>query len=110
MKIRNITMVNFINGYEALAEKNLPNRLAYALDVNRKMFATQYIEAYVRRQQELSDVNDYECINELINVEIDANVQTVPISVLERMDEVDKYDALTAIDMANISFMISDDK
>lgn len=104
MKIKNIQMVAFVNGFEELSRKNLPSRLYYALSCNMKSLSA-FIQPYQEAYEKAKEAGQEE-VNALINQEIDAGLQTVPASILDVLDSGDKFDVLTAAEIEAIMFMI----
>ena len=105
MKIKNATMVKFLNSSDELIKKKLPIKLYYALSQNLKTFAGMiqvYQDAY-----EKAKGNQKELI-ELINQEIDASVQTIPKEAIEMLDTESRFDPLTWEEYEAISFMIEE--
>lgn len=103
MKIKNITMIKFLNTAEKLTGKKLPTNLYYAISCNLKVlgeFVDPYNQAYEKVKGNVKEVN------ELVNQEIEASVQTISRSVLDLLDAGDKYDALTWNEYDALSFMI----
>ena len=104
MKIKNIQMVAFVNGFEELSRKNLPSRLYYALSCNMKSLSA-FIQPYQEAYEKAKEAGQLE-VSALINQEIDASIQTVPASILDVLDSGDKFDVLTAAEIEAIMFMI----
>ncbi|MBQ8232437.1 MAG: hypothetical protein IJZ34_11010 [Lachnospiraceae bacterium] len=109
MKITNQQMVNFVNmvsghkGKSGIIEKNIPMKLFSALDLNVKALLPA-AETYNKQRNEC---NDADALTELLKIEVEAVIQTVPEEIFERMDESDKFDALTGSEYSALQFMIT---
>lgn len=103
MKIKNKELVAFMTSTIAL--KKLPLELSYAIAVN--IGAMSHIaEAYDKKRDELKKEEDSEeKINELLKVEVEANVTTVPASIIEELNDP-KYDVITPLEFNAIGFML----
>ena len=115
MKITNQQMVNFLNlvhGHKGesgrleggLIERNIPRKLYSALDLNLKSLSAA-ADTYSKQLAECR--NDTEAVRELLNIEIEAIIQTVPEELFDRMDESDKFDSLSGIEYSTLQFMIT---
>ena len=104
MKIRNITMVNFMNHVDEIRVKKLPTVLSFALKCNTDEFAKlvpAYQEAYAKAEKEGGMAKQ-----ELVMKEINVNIQTVAKDVFEKMDSDSRFDVLSGIELEAIDFMI----
>ena len=114
MKITNQQMVNFMNlvhGHKGesgkleggLIERNIPRKLYSALDLNLKALSAA-ADTYNKQLAECKD--DTAAVRELLNIEIEVVIQTVPEEVFDRMDESEKFDSLSGIEYSTLQFMI----
>lgn len=109
MKLRNSQIISFLNTYAAIKAKKLPVKLGYAIKKNVSA-VTAASEAYSTERNELLEryaqksengqflVNDgcyvipdqegyAKDIEELLNIETEAEIQTVSLDVLEKCDD-----------------------
>lgn len=110
MKVMNRDVVNFVNNASGILEKKIPMKLYNAIDLNMKSLMTAaetYMKQYGKCLKKESEEEAGKAVEELLSIEVDAVIQTVPDSVLARVDESDKYDALTGREYQAIRFMIS---
>lgn len=131
MKFKLYELENRILKLNALGAKKLPVKLSYAISKNSKLFLAEYETVTKERQKVLerdclrnddgSPVitdNSYtyenedtkrtaiDEVTELLQTETDIEVMKVPIAVLEKCDDLQKFDALTAEEVAAIDFML----
>lgn len=126
MKLKNKDILNF---YTAdFSGKKLPLKLSFALKLNKDILKGP-AEAYDLQRKELVEkyaekdkngkpviennnyiIKDREALtndmNELLNMEVEANVKTVDLDTLEKCD-LTEFDALTVDEIESIYFMIS---
>ena len=109
MKVKNGKIVNFLNNAGKTMQKKIPNRLCFAVDVNIGALQAAGV-AYNKRYEEIVKEKDTEKrtseLEELLNIQVEVPIQTVPLELLEQMDESLKFDALTGEEYAAIQFMI----
>ena len=104
MKIKNITMVNFMNHVDEIRVKKLPTVLSFALKCNADELAKlvpAYREAHTKAEKEGA-----EAMRELITKEINVNIQTVKKDVFEKMDADSRFDILSGFELEILDFMI----
>lgn len=106
MIMKNIDIVNRINGLGAVADLPLPVRLTYAIRKNAKKLESEYndyFEEYTKLKEKYKDDKESpECtkeLNELLNIEVDIEFHTVSESVLDGFD-------ITLQQMTALDFMI----
>lgn len=111
-KIKNSDIVHFMNASQDILKKKIPNRLYHALSANKSSLrneAKAYMETYDHiREKELPEEECAKEISELMGMEVEANIQKVRWHVLETMDDVNKYDALTGNELEAIGFMLTE--
>lgn len=103
MKLKNIDIINRINGLGAVADLAIPVRLTYAIRKNAKKLEEEYQE-YFELYTELKEKykGDPESpeytkeLEELLNIEVDIELHMVPESVLDGFDIT--LQQLTALD------------
>lgn len=105
MKIKNLEMVAYMNRIGQIQKKKLPIKLSYALALNTKKLS-EVANTYDTEFKRLSKDGNQEALNELINSDFEAEIQTVKFSDLAKMDENPNYDVLTGEEYAIIDFMI----
>ena len=127
MKIKNSQMVAFMNGIMKIQEKSLPIKIGYAIRKNLKMMdplATAYEEERIRildnyakkdvsgnylikdNSYVIDNLQEYDCeMQELLEIENDLDLHTVPYSELEKCD-LDKFDALSVQDLSVLEIMM----
>lgn len=126
MKLRNSQIISFLNTYTAIKTKKLPVKLGYAIKKNVSA-VTAASEAYSAERNELLKhyaqkgengqflVNDgcyvipdqegyAKDIEELLNIETEAEIQTVSLDVLEKCDDP-RFDPLTIEELTALEFM-----
>lgn len=128
MKMKNSEIVEFLNVCSELRKKRLPVRLAYAIKKNMSSVqeaATAYmaereelITRYAKKDKNgeyLTENNHYimedkdgfeKDMRELLEIEIEMEIHTVPITTAEKCDEDSKYDALTLEELNIIGYML----
>lgn len=106
MKLKNIDIVNRINGLRAVADLPLPVRLTYAIRKNAKKLEAEYqdyFEALTALKEKYQD--DPESpgyakeLNDLLNIEVDIEFHMALESVLDGFD-------ITLQQMTALDFMI----
>lgn len=111
MKIKNSDLVRFFNASDAIMAKKMPRKLYAKIDLNIRNLMNA-AEAYSAQRHDIfkdsSEVTPemQAELSELLNLEIDVMVQTIPESDLGVMDESDKYDAFTGDEYKALDFMI----
>ena len=126
MKLQNKTILSFLTA--DFRGKKLPLKLSFALKLNTDALKGA-INAYNEQRQELInkhakkdgdghlvvESNNYvmkdqgvflEDMNELLDMEVEANVKTVDLDTLEKCD-LQEFDTLTVDEIEAIYFMIS---
>lgn len=103
MKIKNIEIINRINGLGAVADLPLPVRLTYAIRKNAKKLEAEYndyFEAYTALKEKYKDDKESpECtkeLNDLLNIEVDIDFHMISDSIFEGFDIT--LQQLTALD------------
>lgn len=107
MKITNRQLVPFINsmlGEHSILDRKMPRALYSALAQNRKALQSA-MEVYIEQRNEIMD-NDFEAINELLDIESEVVIQKVSSEVVDLLDVSDKYDAFSGKEYEAINFMI----
>lgn len=111
MKIKNSDIVRFFNASDAIMAKRMPRKLYAKIDLNIRnlMNAAETYDAQrhdiFKDSSEVTPEMQAE-LSELLNLEVDATVQTISEKDLEVMDESDKYDAFTGDEYRVLDFMI----
>lgn len=113
MKITNLEAVTFFNNVSGMKDKRLPVTLLFAVKHNLNLFANQ-LKAYEESRQALIEQVTDECeqTQEMMNLLYDSveyDVKTVSMSVIEKIDGSDNYDALTYIEIEAMMFMITEE-
>ena len=126
MKLQNRTILNFLTA--DFRGKKLPLKLSFALKLNTDALKGS-LNAYNEQRQELIDKhaekdkdgqpviknNSYIMkdqaawetdMNELLDMEVEANIKTVDLDTLEKCD-LPEFDTLTVDEIEAIYFMIS---
>ena len=126
MKLQNKTILNFLTA--DFRGKKLPLKLSFALKLNTDALKGP-LNAYNEQRQEFIDKhaekgedghpvikeNNYvmkdqvaflEDMNELLDMEVEANIKTVDLDTLEKCD-LSEFDTLTVDEIEAIYFMIS---
>lgn len=131
-------MVNIINTLDSYGEKKLPQKIGYAITRNLMTLSTDYkyytdelnklfkkYEDYMVKDNDnnviYNDIGipiiekekskDYEEeLTDLLNIEIEVNIYTIPIDVFNYADNVGKYDSLSAKDIMNLQSILCDNK
>ncbi|MDO9549127.1 MAG: hypothetical protein Q7J65_09215 [Candidatus Marinimicrobia bacterium] len=108
MKIKNIEIINRINGLGAVADLPLPVRLTYAIRKNARKLEMEYndyfesLTALKEKYQDDKESPEYtKELNDLLNIEVDIDFHMVP----ETMLEVVEFD-ITLQQLAALDFMI----
>lgn len=113
MKIKNLDMVRFFNASGQILKKKMPRKLFTAIDLNlrnlesaAKTYDAQRDEIY--GDSEELDEEGSKAIDELLNIEVEAVIQTVAESDLEAMDASGRFDAFTGEEYRILNFMITE--
>lgn len=108
MKMKNIDIINRINGLGAVADLPLPVRLTYAIRKNARKLETEYndyFEAYTALKEKYKDDKESpECTKELedlLNIEVEIELHMVPDSIFDTAS----FD-ITLQQLAALDFMI----
>lgn len=108
MKMKNIDIINRINGLGAVADLPLPVRLTYAIRKNARKLETEYndyFEAYTAlKEKHKDDKESPECskeLEDLLSIEVDVDVHMVPDSIFDAAS----FD-ITLQQMTVLDFMI----
>lgn len=130
MKMKNSEIVAFLNICAGLRQKHLPVRLAYAIKKNLSS-VQEAAAAYTDERKELIDrcakkdengeyLEEDNCyimedkagfekdMSELLGIETEVEIHTVPITVVEKCDDDPKYDALTIEELDVIDYMLTE--
>lgn len=107
MKIANRVMVVFMNHANTIIEKKIPMKLYSAVSQNFKALSNA-AEVFMKQRGDIDDTAEdaIKQIDELLAIESEVPIQTVPESVFDMMDASTKFDALTGPEFAAIEFMI----
>ncbi|MSA01028.1 hypothetical protein GKG47_11945 [Lactonifactor sp. BIOML-A3] len=127
MKIKNSDILGFYNYAPGIMDKSIPRPLYTAIKINldtlnnaakcyaeeQQKIVRQYAEKdtngadiVVDGNYKITDPENYKNeIEELLNIEVEFNIQTVTEEILNRCDENNKYDALTGREYQAIEFM-----
>ncbi len=131
MKMKNNEIVAFLNICAELRKKRLPVRLAYAIKKNMSS-AQETAAAYMAEREELvaryakkdkngeylTEDNHYimedkdgfeKDMKELLEIETEVEIHTVPFATVEKCDEDSKYDALTLEELDAIGYMLTEE-
>lgn len=105
MKLKNIDIINRINGLGAVADLPLPVRLTYAIRKNaRKLEAeyNDYFESYTALKEKYKDDKESpECtkeLDELLNIEVDIDIHMVPETIFDGAGFDITLQQMTALD------------
>lgn len=105
MKLKNIEIINRINGLGAVADLPLPVRLTYAIRKNAKKLEAEYndyFEAYTAlKEKHKDDKESPECskeLEELLNIEVDIELHMVPESIFDGASFEITLQQMTALD------------
>lgn len=131
MKLKNMEIVNFLNHAPGILATKIPLKLYTAVKINmeelRKPAETyttlqaDILNRYAKKDENgkptledgeyaIDDREDYANeMKELLEVEIELPLQVVPQSLFERMDESDKFGALSGEEYTALSFMLNDE-
>lgn len=104
MKVKNVDMVAFLNSLNELTAKKLPVKLYFAIKLNADEFFQKVVPTYNKLEEEAR--SDREKLSELLSIENELTIQTVSRDLLEKVDESDKYDALTYQEYNALQFMV----
>jgi hypothetical protein len=103
MKLKNIDIINRINGLGAVADLPLPVRLTYAIRKNAKKLEAEYndyFEALTELKEKYKDDKESpeysKELEELLNIEVEIEFHTVPDEIFEGFDIT--LQQLTALD------------
>lgn len=116
MKIKNKDIVEFFSCANAIMKKKIPYRLYSAIDLNAKELegaAESYNKLIQKAEQDHTgdeNVKFYEdAIKEILEINIEANIQTVTPDLFGEMDKNGKYDALSGEEYRAMKFMIQEE-
>ncbi len=104
MKVSNKDMVSFLNNARGIINKKIPHKLFFAISQNIAAFETP-AKIYMTEIEKV-DKENIEEMTELLGIENEIVIQTVPEKVLDIMDESSKFDALSGPEFMAIDFMI----
>ncbi len=129
MKIKNSQVVTFLNGVADIQSKMLPTKVGYAIARNIALLEsvakayeeerTKIIDKYAKKGEDGRYIvvgNTYDIqdmagfgtdMDELLGIENEVSIHTVPISELEKCD-LEQFDALTIKDLKLLDFMTVD--
>lgn len=130
MKVKNSQLINF--NQLAVGNKKFPAKLAYAIVVNTTAVKGAIDTYFEQRQKKIEDCANKdkdgapiikedgtydipeeklalinEELNELLEMEVEIPVTTVPFEVVEKCDR-DEFDSLTPAELFVLQFMIED--
>lgn len=103
MKVKNRDMLIFVNNAQKILQKRIPRKMYSAISQNMAAFGPM-AETYNKQLEEVDKTNQEE-IEELLDLESEVVLQTIPESVMDMMDQ-DKYDALTGIEYHSLEIFI----
>ncbi|MCH1974693.1 hypothetical protein MCI89_20325 [Muricomes sp. OA1] len=129
MKIKNSQVVTFLNGVADIQSKMLPTKVGYAIARNIALLEsvakayeeerTKIIDKYAKKGEDgryivvgntydIQDMSGFGAdMDELLGIENEVSIHTVPISELEKCD-LEQFDALTIKDLKLLDFMTVD--
>lgn len=129
MKIKNSQVVTFLNGVADIQSKMLPTKVGYAIARNIALLEsvakayeeerTKIIDKYAKKGEDgryivvgntydIQDMSGFGTdMDELLKIENEVSIHTVPISELEKCD-LEQFDALTIKDLKLLDFMTVD--
>lgn len=129
MKIKNSQVVAFLNGVADIQSKMLPTKVGYAIARNIALLEsvakayeeerTKIIDKYAKKGEDgryivvgntydIQDMSGFGAdMDELLKIENEVSIHTVPISELEKCD-LEQFDALTIKDLKLLDFMTVD--
>ena len=111
MKIKNNDVVGFVNNAVTIMGKKIPNRVYTAISLNldavKPMVETYQKQYEAIKAKELSNEDEAKEIEELLDIDADIVIQMITPAQLDRMDDSEKFDALTGIEYKAIQFMVS---
>lgn len=112
MQVTNIQAVTYYNAVASLKDKKLPISVLFALKNNFNLFLNQ-IKAYEESRTKLIEmINNKEERDEemlkLYNESVEHEVKTIKKSDIEKIDDIDTYDALTLSELEAINFIITE--
>lgn len=129
MKIKNSQVVTFLNGVADIQSKMLPTKVGYAIARNIALLEsvakayeeerTKIIDKYAKKGDDgryivvgntydIQDMSGFGAdMDELLGIENEVSIHTVPISELEKCD-LEQFDALTIKDLKLLDFMTVD--
>lgn len=112
MKIENGRMAKFMNEVPGIMRKRIPRRLytAIALTQNALMPAANLYNSQLDEAADEDGMLKKAVLEEIQAIEFEADVQTIPESLLEMLDESDKYDALTGEEYGALDLLIEKDE
>ncbi len=129
MKLQNINLINYNTTLSKYADKRLPQKISYAITKNMIVISNE-LETYQQALKKiLSNYEEYQVknekgevenlpigipkvdeehlqdylgeINDLLNVETEVNLHTIPEEAFDYPDN-DRYDAMTATDILTL--------
>lgn len=91
MKLKNIEIVQLLNGIAELSSNEMPVRLAYAIKKNHKKLVEEYrdYEEQLNKLREKHDEKSMEYgkeLKELLDIEVNIEFHKIPESVFENGD------------------------
>ncbi len=112
--MKNKEIVAFFNAKQSLKNKKLPMKLAFALKLNYERLQTHadaYNEQFLEIREKYENKEEKQEvflkeIEELLDIDVSCDVQTVGFDTLEQCDR-DQFDNLTVGELEILSFMIS---
>jgi len=129
MKIKNSQLVTFLNGVDGIQSKNLPIKVGYAITRNIDLMESvakaydeernKIIKKYAKKDEagqpvvngnsyDIEDALNFEAeMNELLEIENELEIHTVPFSELEKCD-MEQFDALSVKDLKLLAFMTAE--
>lgn len=136
IKLTNFALVNIINVLEKFADKRLPQKISYAITRNAVLLKNDY-NCYIKSINKLlEDYSEYvvrdknnnimkddsgipivdpkvseefkDEISNLLNIEIDVQLYTIPENIFDYEDSLGRYDSLSASDIMNLQDILCD--
>lgn len=110
MKLNYRDIVRFVNVTNGMVSKKLPLKLSFALKRNRQL-ADEAVKPYNEQVKEIfeahkgDEVKIAEAIDELTKEEVELDIKTVPVEVIEKTEE-EGFDILALGELEAIDFMI----
>jgi len=105
MKMKNIDIINRINGLGVVADLPLPVRLTYAIRKNAKKLEVEYndyFESYTALKEKYKDDKESpeytKELKELLNIEVDVEFHMVPETIFDGASFEITLQQMTALD------------